>query len=239
MKPEKNDLRGIVRRAYKQVGRAVARYNMLQEGDRILVGFSGGVDSLAMLKLLSLRKQRIVIDFELIACFIDTDFIKINKEKLICYLESTGIQYIVKKLELAGKNINCFHCSGNRRRILFETARELECNKIALGHHLDDIVETTLMNLFYRGEISTSPPAIELFGGKVRLIRPLCYLLKREITDFVLELDLPILDYDCPYGKDNKREVIRKIIGEMEKECFYVKKNVFGALGRVKQDYLV
>ena len=135
--------------------------------------------------------------------------------------------------------MNCFWCSWNRRKILFETAREHNCNKIALGHNLDDIIETTLMNLFFRGEVSTSPPALDLFGGEIKIIRPLSYIKKQEILEFASQFSFPDTHYECAYGKDSKRALTRSTIKELEKTCPFVKKNIFRALARIKKDYLV
>lgn len=228
-----------MRYAYKQMGRAIADYGMLEDKDRILVAVSGGVDSLSLLKLFEARRQRVPIDFELVACFVDANFIKADRDVLIGYFKECRIDYTVKYLTIEDKDINCFWCSWNRRKALFEAARQYNCNKIALGHTQDDIIETTLMNLFFRGEISTCPPILEIFGGQVKLIRPLCYLTKNEIIDFALNFSFPITDYECPYAKESKREYVKNIIKELEGVSPAVKKNIFRAPGKIKEGYLV
>ena len=236
---EKVNLKGIVKYCYKAMGKAIADYHMLNDGDRILVAVSGGKDSLSLLKLFQMRKVHIPIDFDIVACFVDTSFIHVDRDALVDYFKSCEVEGTVKDLMLDEDSMNCFWCSWNRRKLLFETAREFGCNKIALGHNMDDIIETILMNLFFRGEISTSPPALDLFKGEIKVIRPLCYIQKKEILKFVEEFSFPDTHYDCSYGKDSSREYVKKLIVDLEKECPFVKKNIFRSLGRVKEGYLL
>jgi tRNA 2-thiocytidine biosynthesis protein TtcA len=236
---EKIHLNGVVKYVYKQMGKAILDYKMLEDKDRILVGVSGGIDSLALLKLFQVRRKKIPINFDLVVCFIDTNFIKVDKDVLINYLQSCGVEYVVKELRVDENDINCFWCSWNRRKLLFETAREYKCNKVALGHNLDDTVETVLLNLFYIGEISTMKPNVDLFGGDVKIIRPLCYVDKKHIAEFASKFSFPDTQYECRYGKDSRRQFVKKLIREAEKDCSFVKKNIFRALKKVKQDYLL
>lgn len=239
MNKERIPLRGIIRYVYKTMGKAIADYNMLKDKDRVLIAVSGGADSLSLLKLFDMRKSRIPIEFEFIACFVDASFIKVDKNILIDYFNSQGIKYVVKELALEEKTVNCFWCSWNRRKILFETAREFNCNRVALGHNMDDIIETTLMNIFFFGEVSTSPPVLDMFKGEIKLIRPLCYLQKREILNFASKMNFPDAHYECPYGKDTRRQFVKEMIKNLEKECPFVKKNIFRSLKRVRKDYLL
>lgn len=235
----KIEFKGIVKHVYKTMGTAIADYSMVKDGDRVLIAVSGGFDSLVMLKLFQMRQARIPIDFEIAACFVDTNFIKIDKKTLKKYVESLGIEYIVKELKLKKKEISCFWCSWSRRKILFETARAGGFNKIALGHNLDDIIETTLLNLFFNGEISTMKPKVELFRGKVTVIRPLCYLEKAKITEVTPNFSFPDTQYDCPYGGNSARSKVREVIKNLEADYPDIKKNIFGAMGRIRKDYLL
>lgn len=235
---EKRALRGVVCHVYKKMGRAIHDYKMLADGDKVLVGVSGGFDSLSLLKLFQMRVRRVPIDFELVVCFVDTDFIKVNTAVLFEYLRSTGIQYVVKELALDKSRLNCFWCSWNRRKLLFETARALGCNKVALGHNLDDIIETTLMNLFFNGEISTMKPKVALFGGALTVIRPLCYIEKKEIVDFSSQFDFPDTQYACSIGKDSQRQAMKDIVSALSREHPSVKQNIFRSLGRIRKEYL-
>lgn len=236
---EKIEFKGLVKHVYKTMGAAIADYGMVKDGDKVLIAVSGGFDSLLLLKLFQMRQARIPIDFEIAVCFVDTNFIKIDKNALKCYVKSLGIEYIVKKLSLKKKEINCFWCSWSRRKVLFETARAGGFNKVALGHNLDDIIETTLLNLFFNGEISTMKPRSELFHGKLTIIRPLCYLEKAKIIEVTQKFSFPDTQYDCPYGGNSARKRVREIIKNLEADHPDIKKNIFGALGRIRKDYLL
>jgi tRNA 2-thiocytidine biosynthesis protein TtcA len=146
---------------------------------------------------------------------------------------------VIKELELDQDSLNCFWCSWNKRKMLFKAARQYNCNKLALGHNLDDITETILMNICFFAEVSSSPPSLEMFGGDIRLIRPLCYLQKREILEFASCFDFPDMHYECPYGISSRRQFMKEIIKTLEKDCPGVKKNIFRSLRKIRQDYLV
>lgn len=239
MKKERIPLKGRVRIVYKQMGKAIADYDMLADGDKILIGVSGGVDSLMLLKLFQMRQSKIPIKFDIIACFIDTNFINIKKRALFDYFKSCNVDYVVKKLVIDKDDINCFWCSWNRRKLLFKTARKHHCNKIALGHNLDDTAETMLLNLFHLGEISTMSPKVSLFNGEITVIRPLCYLYKRMIDGAAEDFSFPPTQYQCRYGKDSRRQWVKDIITKVEEEIPFVKKNIVRSLKRIKEDYLV
>jgi tRNA 2-thiocytidine biosynthesis protein TtcA len=236
---ERVELIGITRYVYKTMGHAMADYGMLKEGDRVLVAVSGGLDSLSLLKLFVMRKARIPIDFEIVACFIDTNFIKVDKDILIDYFKANAIEYAVKQMTIPKNEINCFWCSWSRRKLLFETAREYNCNKLALGHNLDDINETTLMNMFFNGEITTMPPKVELFKGALTVIRPLCYIEKEKIEEFSRQFDFPDTQYQCPYGQESQRYVVKEIIEQLNRKHPFVKTNIFRSLKRIRKDYLL
>ena len=239
---EKNTkLRGITLRVYKKTGQAINDYQMLESGDRILVAVSGGLDSLSLLKMLVLRRIRIPIDFEIIACCVDNGFKKKYLENLHGHIEKQGVECITQRLMVSQKDIDCFWCSWNRRKILFETARKTNCNKIALAHHLDDIIETIMLNLFAKGEISAMKPRLEMFGGKLTVIRPLSYLKKPEIKEFAAQFDFPENNYKCPNEGKSKRAVLKNAVNRLEKDFPYIKRNIFRALrqSRIKQDYLL
>ncbi|MDD5081569.1 MAG: tRNA 2-thiocytidine biosynthesis TtcA family protein [Candidatus Omnitrophota bacterium] len=231
--------RGILRHAYKQTGRAIVDYKMLSDSDNILVAVSGGVDSLSLAVLLYLRAKKIPIKYKLQFCFVNTDIVEIDINAIRVFIEKLGGTLIIKDNVLDGDNNSCFWCAWNRRKKLFETARELGCNKIAFGHNLDDLAETMLLNLLYRGEISTSPPSLDMFGGEIKVIRPLTYLKKSQILEFAANMDIPDIKAICPYDKNSRREFVRNFLNESEKDCDAVKKNILRSLARVKKDYLV
>lgn len=232
-------LRGKILKVYKQMGKAIYDYNMLAEGDHVLVAVSGGADSLSLLKLFLMRKRRIPYELKITACFVDTNFIQSEKKVVINYFKDNGVDYRIKKLELNIKDRNCFWCSWSRRKILFKLARQLNCNKIAFGHNLDDITETILMNIFFSAQVSSAPPALDMFSGQIKLIRPLAYLKKEDILDFAKLISIPYAKHDCPYGAGNRREQVKKIINDLEKNYPQIKKNIFRSLKNIRKDYLV
>lgn len=230
---------GHIKYVYKQTGKAIYDYRMLHDRDRVLVAVSGGKDSIALLKLLAMRRQRVPIDFELFACFVRTDFMEIKDESILEYCASLNIPCTIQQIAFSQDDLNCFWCSWNRRKLLFETARKLGCNKIALGHHRDDIIQTVLMNLFFLGEISAMKPKVEFFDNTLTLIRPLCYLTEDAVERFIREIAVSFVSWKCPYGKVSRRELVKRIIQEVESACPQVKKNIFKALQKIKSDYLL
>ncbi|MBN3040541.1 MAG: tRNA 2-thiocytidine(32) synthetase TtcA [Candidatus Omnitrophica bacterium] len=232
-------LRGAIRYVYKQSGKAISDYNMLSQGDRVLVAVSGGTDSLSLLKLLQMRQRHVPIDFHLVACFVDTDFLDIDRDLIEDFFRRLDLEYTIKELHFNGSKVNCFWCSWSRRKLLFAAAREHNCNKIALGHNLDDIAETTLMNLCFLGEVSTCLPNLEMFKGKIKIIRPLCYLSKQSILDFSSCFSFPRIRFDCPNSEKGIRKRIKELIQNLEQDYPYVKKNIFRSLKKIRKDYLL
>ncbi|MFH1395164.1 MAG: ATP-binding protein [Candidatus Omnitrophota bacterium] len=229
----------------KKVGIAVNRYRMISGGDKVLVAVSGGKDSLVLLKVLQERKKHLPIDYTLKAVHISTDYDsspQINKKKLIEFFESIGCEYIFKKIAIAKKNKlgkeDCFWCSWNRRKALFETADELGFTKIAFGHHKDDIVETILMNMIWNGELSGINPVQSLFKGKIIVIRPLVLLEEKDIADYAGSVGLAAIKSTCPRNYDSTRAVIKEVVKRLAKESPDIKTNIIKAPHRIKQDYL-
>ncbi len=228
----------------KKAGRAIADYHLLKNGDKIIVAVSGGKDSLTLLKLLKYRQSFVPIKYDILAVYIDFGNCKIQSKALEKFCKNLGVKFCIKKVKLPkgkpGKNNNCFWCSWNRRKVLFQLARKNGCNKVALGHHLDDIVETVLLNLFYQGQISAMKPKQELFDGDITIIRPLAYVEEKEISNFVKSVDdFPYKTCTCQNAIDSKRVVVEKIIKELSQQCPQVKKNIFRSSKRIKKDYLL
>src|SRR5208337_1313127 len=138
-----------------------------------------------------------------------------------------------------GEDFTCFWCSWNRRKVLFNLMREMGCSKLALGHHMDDIVETMLLNLFFNGEVGTMKPYQEMFGGEFAIIRPLAYVQEKELARLAARLDLPVIKSQCENASRSKRRLVKGIIAEMERHNKNVKKNIFRSLQRVREEYLL
>lgn len=226
----------------KKVGKAIADYNLISHGDRIIVAVSGGKDSLCLLKILHDRLSYVPIKYSLLALHVDFGFHKTQTKKLIKYFESNGYEYRIEKSDILSKTprleINCFWCSWSRRKILFETARKLGIKKIALAHHKDDIIETTLLNFLFQGIISTMCVKQEFFSGERIIIRPFCYVQEKDIRDLAKELNLLWSECKCANSSSSKRAFVRGLIKEAEKISPNVKTNIFRSLSRIKKDYL-
>ncbi|MCU0665572.1 MAG: tRNA 2-thiocytidine(32) synthetase TtcA [Candidatus Omnitrophica bacterium] len=227
----------------KRIGKAITDYDMLQEGDKVAVAVSGGKDSLTLLRVLNDRRTFVPIKYSLVAIHIDMGYPKSSAKQLEKHFQKMGVEYHIEKTDelrkMKKKDITCFWCAWNRRKALFKCSDRLGCNKVALGHHFDDIIQTTLLNLFFQGEISAMNPKQELFHGKIQIIRPLAYVEERLIERFVKSEKLKTYDCTCPNYHISNRTRISRIIQELEKVCPDVKKNIFRSIKRVKKDYLL
>jgi len=227
----------------KRVGRAIIDYSMLSEGDRIAVAVSGGKDSLTLLRLLKDRQKFVPIKYSLLAVHVDLGYPRSFAKPLERYFKKLGVPYHIEQcLELKKtkrSQINCFWCSWNRRKTLFTVADRYGCNKVALGHHKDDIAQTILLNLFFHGEISAMVPRQELFKGKIILIRPLAYVEEDMIRRFVKKEKFPQLSCSCPKSEVSNRAKMASIIKDLEKICPEVKTNIYKSIGRIKEEYLL
>jgi tRNA 2-thiocytidine biosynthesis protein TtcA len=236
-------LQGLEFYISKRVGRAITDYNMLANGDKVSVAVSGGKDSLTLLRILTDRRRFVPIKYELLALHIDLGYPRSYSKTLARYFKKVGVKYHIEKVkvlkEIKPRDISCFWCSWNRRKALFETADRLGFNKVALGHHKDDIVETILLNLFFQGEISSMRPKQELFGGRIIIIRPLAYVEEDMIRKFAQQERLPQDSCICPNSVISHRAKVAKIIKELEKTCPEIKTNIFKSIKRIKQDYLL
>ena len=229
----------------RNVGKALHQYDMISHGDRILVGLSGGKDSFVLIWILNERLKRIPINYELYSVHIDLGFDGGFSRSLAEYCNQIGIDLKVEHTDygvLAHSSKNrenpCFLCSRLRRKRIFEIAGELGCNKVALGHNKDDIIETLFMNIFYAGEISSMLPSQSFFQGKFSVIRPLAFVDEDVIRRFAKEKGCPVFKNPCPTAKTSKRHEIKKMLKELYRNNKKVKGNIFRAMHHVKIDYL-
>ena len=231
----------------KWLEKAVLDYNMIEEGDRVLIGVSGGADSFALLDLLN-SPMIFVPRFSFIAVNIDMGFDPTYQsyDLLEKYLLENNYRYVIEKSDignLAHSHFNkknpCFLCSRLRRKSIFEIAEDKGCNKIAFAHHRDDIIETLLINMFYGREISTMMPNQSIFGGKLHIIRPLAYLREDLVKKYSKERQFPILKNDCPTSNTSKRVYIKNLLNELERDNKQIRDNIYKAMSHVKPDYLL
>jgi tRNA 2-thiocytidine biosynthesis protein TtcA len=230
----------------KWMEKAIMDYGMIAEGDRVLVGVSGGMDSMALLDLLD-TPMVTVPPFSLLAVNIDPGFDTeyTGYETLEGYLKEGAYEYVMEKTEIGplshsayNRKNPCFLCSRLRRKRIFEIAAEKKCTKIAFAHHRDDIIETLLINLFYGREISTMVPNQVIFGGELQIIRPLAYIREALVKKYGRERQFPAIENICPTSRTSRRRYVKDLLGTLEKENSQVRENIWKAMGHVKTDYL-
>lgn len=230
----------------KWLERAVLEYGMIDEGDRVLVGVSGGADSLVLLDLLD-SPMVFTPPFALTAVHIDLGFDPGGEDLKAVehWLRETGCEYVLDRTDygpVAHSDVNrknpCFLCSRLRRKRIFEIAEERGCNKIAFAHHQDDIIETLLINLFYGREISTMMPMQEFFGGKLHIIRPLAYLEEGLVKKYAREQGIPAVKNRCPTSGVSKRQYVKDLLNRLERDNPQIRHNINLAMRHVKPDYL-
>jgi tRNA 2-thiocytidine biosynthesis protein TtcA len=230
----------------RYLGKALHRYNMICDGDRILVGLSGGKDSLTLMWFLSERLQRVRVTYDLTAVYLDPGFDGGFAGRLEGYCRKAGYPLRIEHTDFGVKAHSdenrenpCFLCARKRRKRLFDIADELGCRKLALGHNKDDIIETLFMNMCYAGEISTMVPFQPLFEGRFTVIRPLAYVEEDVIRQFAAEQDFPEFNNNCPSAAVSKRSTVKEMLARLYSSNDKIKGNIFRSLSRVRPDYLL
>lgn len=228
--------------------RASKEYELFAPNDRIMVCMSGGKDSYALLHLLNGLKERLPWPISLVAVNLDQGHPGFPKDVLPRYFEEHGYEYriverdtlsIVKEKTPEGKTF-CALCSRFRRGILYRTAKELGATKIALGHHLDDVIQTAMLNLLYGGKLSAMPPKLLSDDGENVIIRPLIQCPEDWIIQLAEELEFPIIPCNLCGSQDNlKRQQVKRMINELHAENSFVKTSMFAALGNVYPSHLL
>jgi len=234
-----------VRRFIKQTGRGINKFKMINNGDRVLLGISGGKDSLALALALALRLKWLPITYELTALMINWKEYAINEKEINRLIKFFKILKIPFKIldahmfpESFNNSFNCYLCSRNRRRILFDYAEKNKITKIALGHHLDDFTETSLINLCFRADFSTMQPVQDFFNGKIYIIRPMCEVRESVIEKLEREIDLPVSVFNCPHKDTNIRSKIKPIIKQLSHIDKLTREHIFKA-HKFKDDLFV
>ncbi len=243
----------LERRIVLKTGAAAADYGLIEEGDRIMVCISGGKDSYALLDVLLLLQRKAPIAFTSFAVNVDQGWPGYNTGAIAAHLAARGVEHrMVRAHEIAQvveRVLNpeetgatpCSLCSRLRRGVLYGLAQEMGATKIALGHHLDDLAETLLMNLFFSGSLRSMPPKLRSDDGRNVVIRPMCYVEEKDLIAYAAERRYPVVRCSCPTCglPDQQRQVVKRMLTDLEGTHSGLKTQMLAALKNVKAGHLL
>lgn len=242
-----NNFKKLRNQLISATGKAIGDYNMIEDGDTVLVCMSGGKDSYTMLMMLLALQARAPIDFKLIAMNLDQKQPDFPADILPTYFETLGVDYriveadtyaIVKEKIPEGKT-TCSLCSRLRRGVIYTTAKKLGANKIALGHHRDDIVETLFLNMFYGAKLKAMPPKLATNDKQNVVIRPLAYCTEKDIASYARQMEFPIIPCNLCGAQENlQRQNIKQMLQQWEQVQPGRVNNIFRAIGNVEPSHL-
>jgi tRNA 2-thiocytidine biosynthesis protein TtcA len=236
-------------RIARKVTRAITEHGLIEDGDRVMVGLSGGKDSWALIQILDVLQKRAPIDFSIVAVNIDSGYEGYEHHKLTetcaargweLHVEHTNISETIEEI-LEADATPCSLCARLRRGALYRLATTVGATKIALGHHADDFVETLLLNLFFQGALKAMPARLVSDNGQHVVIRPLAYVLESEARAYAKEAELPIIGCCCPACGDLslQRQRVKRLIAQLEVEHPEIKNSMLRALGNVAPRHLL
>lgn len=239
----------LYKRIKNAVGRAIADFNLIEEGDRIAVAVSGGKDSYTLLHLLEALRRRAPVKYELVAINIDSGYPGFRADIIAEHLAEHGfahhmektIHYEVIKEKRRPDSSYCSICARLKRGVLYTLAQQHGCNKLALGHHLDDFIETLLLNQFFVGSLKAMAPRMLADNGVTTVIRPLVYVEEREIIPFSRANRFPVVCCCCPVCgvADHQRKRMKRLLSDLERENPFVKRSLLKALANVQPRHLL
>jgi tRNA 2-thiocytidine biosynthesis protein TtcA len=246
-----NELKGdpLFRKLRHQIGRAVADFGLIEDGDRIAVAVSGGKDSYTLLLLLEELRRRAPVAFEIVAVNIDSGYPGYQASVIEEFLRANGFAYhmvatehydLIREKRRPGSSY-CSICARFKRGALYSAALELGCNKLALGHHLDDFIETLLLNQFFVGSLKAMSASMLADNGETTVIRPLVYVAEEDIIAFSRQAALPVVCCRCPVcgSADLQRKRMKRLLKELERDIPHVKSSLLKALSNVHPRHLL
>ena len=244
MSEENLNARKQFRKICNKVNKAIHAYDLIGKGDSVLVGLSGGKDSMILLEALAEIKRSVPFFFELSAMHVAASNIgyRMDTKYLQDLCTDSGISLYLEEIEVdlsvkPGKS-PCFICSWQRRKAIFEKTKELGCNKVAFGHHKDDALETMLLNMIYHGSYSSLPQKLVMFNGRIELIRPLLMIPEQELTEYARLRSYQQHDKNCPYEDTTRRDSVKELINKIEQMHKGARKNMFRAMDNLYPEYL-
>jgi len=229
----------MLQKLLSHVRKAVTDYNMIQKGDKIAVGVSGGKDSLALLCCLKALQRFYPENFDIVAITLSLGFDDYNPKPLLDFYNSMNVDYHIEDtfigrvvFDTRREKNPCSLCSNMKRGAIYNAAKGLGCNKVAFGHHKDDVIETLLLSLFYEGRVSTFSPVTYLDRRDITLIRPFIYTEEKSITSFIRKEGITPIPSGCKVDGETKRQYVKSLIGNLMQENRHIKDNLFGAIQR-------
>jgi tRNA 2-thiocytidine biosynthesis protein TtcA len=225
------------------VGKAINRYGLIQGGDRVAIPVSGGKDSFVLLETLCERRRYIPVDYEIIAVHVTVanNPYEIHYEffQSLCKTLGVPLHFLEISFDNNVSDISpCFLCSWHRRKALFRFAAAHRCNRLALGHHKDDAIETLLMNMIHQGTISSMPPKLSMFKGEFDIIRPLLLLSEYEVGRYARIRQFPGMKIPCAYGETNRRTEIKRMLQQIYRMNRKARDNIFRSMSNIHGGYL-
>lgn len=234
----------IIRKVKERFNKGVVKYRLIEDGDKILIGLSGGKDSLALLELLACRSRILKPRFSVVAVHVGMTNIpyKSDLDYLRQYAESFGVPFVHYETSFDPstdtRKSPCFLCSWNRRKALFTVAKEQGCNKIALGHHMDDILETLLMNITFQGAFGAMPPKLVMKKFDMTIIRPMCLVHEADLQAMASVRDYRKQVKNCPYESQSNRSEMKQMLKSLEKLNPEARYSLWGSMTNVQEELL-
>ncbi len=243
----------IATKLTRAVGQAIGDFDLISDGDRIMVAISGGKDSWALLDVLNQMQKRAPVDYKIIAVNIDQGYSGFRQDIVEEYVRKHGFEYHMEFFDIAGiieektkpGDTPCSLCARLRRGSLYGLAEKYNCNKIALGHHQDDFIETLLLNSFFVGRLASMAPKLVSDDGKNVVIRPLVYASEAMIKSYVTKMGFPVICCQCPimcgetvHG-DYKRRMIKKLVDQLETVIPHIRDSLLASLGNIQPSHLL